>query len=131
MDDKQTIECPECMGKGKFNRDDTVCQPCQGTGQLDFDGVCRLFIEARRAALRRSDREREWRRIAKKKEGLWNWLRGNSCNPKCRRSKKTKDNIIRKQGNTIRYYRRIIEDHGIDLMDIRYPTTKRGSIKNT
>lgn len=129
--DEQTIDCPECGGSGKFNNANTTCQPCQGTGSLNFDAVVRLYIEARRAALRRSDRERYWKRIAKQKEGLWNWLIKDSCSPRCKRSRSNKDRTIRKQGNTIRFYRQVLEDHGIDIQDIRYPTVKRGSIKNT
>lgn len=128
---ERTIECPECGGEGKFLQADSICQPCQGTGQLNFDAMQRLFIEARRASLRRSDREREWKRIAKRKAGMWHWLIGNSCNPKCKSSKKSKDDTIKKQGQTIKEYRKIMDEAGIDLNEIRYPSQKRGSISNT
>lgn len=129
--DERTIECPECFGAGKFKVDEKVCQPCQGSGVLDFDAMARLYIEARRAALRRSDREREWKRIAKTENRLKSWIMGNSCNPKCRRAKLNKDRTIRKQGNTIRFYRRVLEDNGINITELKFPSIKRGSIKNT
>jgi len=121
-------KCPICNGKGVRKDSSEVCHPCQGNGVLDFHGVYVLYIAALSAAERRYQREQEWKRQARRSKGLWGWLKKDTCSASCRRWRKKISRNQKKQGETIRYYRRLLDENNINYRN--YPVQKRGSIKD-
>jgi cold shock protein len=121
-------KCPVCNGKGVRKDSSEMCHPCQGNGVLDFHGTYVLYIAALAAAERRYQREQEWKRQAKRSKGLWGWLKKDTCSAACRRWRKKISRNQKKQGETIAYYRRLLDENNIDYRN--YPVQKRGSFKN-
>jgi hypothetical protein len=104
-----------------------MCHPCQGNGVLDFHGTYVLYQAALATAERRYQREQEWKRQARRSKGVWNWLKKDTCSAACRRWRKKVSRNAKKQGDTIKMYRRLLDENNIDYRN--YSTKKTGSIK--
>lgn len=121
-------KCAVCNGSG-VRRDSTeMCHPCQGLGTISTEGLYVLYCAALDAAERRYQREQEWKRQAKRSKGIWNWIKKDTCSSSCRRWRKKTAKSMKKQGETIRYYRRLLDENNINYRN--YSTKKRGSFKN-
>ena len=120
-------KCAVCNGSGTRKDTMDMCHPCQGRGVISNEGLYVLYTAALAAAERRYQREQEWKRQAKKSKGIWGWIKQDTCSAACRRWRKKTGRNQKKQGDTIKHYRRLLEENDIDYRN--YSTNKRGSIK--
>ena len=120
-------KCPVCNGKGTRDNPNSMCHPCEGNGVLSMEGVYALYCSANAAAERRYIREQEWKRQAKRSKGIWNWIKRDSCSSSCRRNRRKLAKSLRRQGRTISYYRKLLDENDIDFRQYRKGS---GSITN-
>jgi CspA family cold shock protein len=120
-------KCYVCNGSGERKDSTEMCHPCQGRGVLDMKGLYVLATAHAAAAERRYQREQEWKRQAKRSKGIWGWIKKDTCSAACRRWRKKISRNNKKAGETIKYYRRLLDENDIDYR--HYHTEKRGSIK--